>query len=161
LHPQRAGATDPAAAAIRLWKAMALALLCAARRAPTIPGTRTTRSARARRSWAGPSSPQRRSSGIYYNPAGICDTRRLNVSVSASLYGIERQSQGAIRLGAGTFSIATLNDLNVIPGEVGLIKGVGRMDERGAAIAYGFDVTVPSFRAYGPTRRSRSRRKPG
>jgi len=144
------GATDPAAAAIRLWKAMALALLCAAAaraddsRYQDYPvGSRATGLGGAFVALSDDPS------GIYYNPAGICDTRRLNVSVSASLYGIERQSQGTIRLGAGTFSIATLNDLNVIPGEVGLIKGVGRMDERGAAIAYGFDVTVPSFRAYG------------
>ncbi|HEY4769636.1 MAG TPA: thiamine phosphate synthase, partial [Myxococcales bacterium] len=144
------GAADPAAAAIRLWKAMALALLCAAAaraddsRYQDYPvGSRATALGGAFVALSDDPS------GIYYNPAGICDTRRLNVSVSASLYGIERQSQGAIRLGAGTFSIATLNDLNVIPGEVGLIKGVGRMDERGAAIAYGFDVTVPSFRAYG------------
>ena len=144
------GAADPAAAAVRLWKAVALVLLCAAAaraddsRYQDYPvGTRAMALGGAFVALSDDPS------GLYYNPAGICDTHRLNVSVSASLYGVERQSQGAIRLGAGTFSIATLNDLNVIPGEVGLIKGVGRMDERGAAIAYGFDVTVPSFRAYG------------
>ena len=88
-------------------------------------------------------------SGLYYNPAGICDARRTNVNVSASLYGIERQSQGAIRIAEGTFSLATLDTLNVIPGEAGLLKGVGKLDDRGTPFAYGFDVTVPSFRSYG------------
>ena len=64
-------------------------------------------------------------SGLFYNPAGVCDTHRLNVSVSASLYGIERQSQGAIQLNTGSFSVATLN---VIPGEAGLLKGFGKIN---------------------------------
>ena len=88
-------------------------------------------------------------SGLYYNPAGICDSRRTNVNVSASLYGFERQSRGAIQIDRGTFSLATLDTLNVIPGEAGLIKGVGKLDARGTPFAYGFDVTVPSFRSYG------------
>lgn len=88
-------------------------------------------------------------SGLYYNPAGICDARRTNVNVSASLYGIERQSQGRIELGRGTFSLAALDTLNVIPGEAGLLKGVGKLDDRGTPFAYGFDVTVPAFRSYG------------
>ena len=88
-------------------------------------------------------------SGLYYNPAGICDARRLNVSVSASLYGIERQSRDSIGIDRTTFSLATLNSLNVIPGEAGLLKGVGELDARGTPWAFGFDVTVPSFRSYG------------
>ncbi len=88
-------------------------------------------------------------SGLFYNPAGICDARRLNVSVSASLYGIERQSRGSLGIDRSTFSLATLNTLNVIPGEAGLLKGVGALDERGTPWAFGFDVTVPSFRSYG------------
>ena len=85
-------------------------------------------------------------SGLFYNPAGVCDTHRLNVSVSASLYGIERQSQGAIQLNTGSFSVATLN---VIPGEAGLLKGFGKIEGRGVPFALGFDVSVPSFRSYG------------
>ena len=88
-------------------------------------------------------------SGLYYNPAGICDARRTNVNVSASLYGFERQSRGSIQIDRGTFSLATLDTLNVIPGEAGLLKGVGKLDARGTPFAYGFDVTVPSFRSYG------------
>ena len=88
-------------------------------------------------------------SGLYYNPAGICDARRLNVSVSASLYGFERQSHGSIDLGKGTFSLAGLSSINVIPGEAGLIKGVGALDDRGTPWAFGFDVTVPNYRTYG------------
>jgi long-chain fatty acid transport protein len=85
-------------------------------------------------------------SGLYYNPAGVCDSHRLNVSVSASLYGIEKQSQGAIQIDSGSFTLATLN---VIPGEAGILKGFGPLDARGTKFALGFDVSVPSFRSYG------------
>lgn len=89
-------------------------------------------------------------SGLTYNPAGACDMHKLNVNVSASLYGLERQSRGDLNLvGAGTFSLATLSNLNVIPGEAGFLKGFGAQDARGSEYAAGFDVTVPSFRTYG------------
>ncbi|MGZ6144140.1 MAG: hypothetical protein ACXWLM_12435, partial [Myxococcales bacterium] len=142
---------DPAAAAIALWKAVAIALLLAAlparaddsryqdfpvgSRATTLGGAFVALS----------DDP----SGLYYNPAGICDARKLNVNVSASLYGFERQSRGTITIDRGTFSLAALNELNVIPGEAGLLKGVGKLDDRGTPFAYGFDVTVPQFRSYG------------
>ena len=86
-------------------------------------------------------------SGLFYNPAGVCDARRYNVSVSASLYGVERSSRnGRIDLGTSTFA---LNTINVIPGEAGFIKGIGPLDTRGTPLAIGFDVSVPSFRSYG------------
>ena len=86
-------------------------------------------------------------SGLFYNPAGVCDARRYNVSVSASLYGVERSSRnGRIDLGTSTF---TLNTINVIPGEAGFLKGIGPLDARGTPLAIGFDVSVPSFRSYG------------
>jgi hypothetical protein len=88
-------------------------------------------------------------SGLTYNPAGICDSRQLNVSVSASLYGLERQGQGSINVDKTTFSLATLATLNVIPGEAGLVKSYGKLDDVGAPFAIGFDVSVPSFRSYG------------
>lgn len=88
-------------------------------------------------------------SGLFYNPAGICDARKVNVSVSASLYGIERQGRDSVGIDRSTFSLATLNSLNVIPGEAGLTKGMGALDARGTPFAFGFDVTVPSFRSYG------------
>jgi thiamine-phosphate pyrophosphorylase len=88
-------------------------------------------------------------SGLFYNPAGICDTRKTNVNVSASLYGYEQQTRGSIQIGSGQFSLDALNQLNVIPGEAGILKGIGELDERGARIAYGFDLTVPEFRNYG------------
>ena len=145
------GAPDAAAAAIRLWQAIALALLCCAfgaraddTRYQDYPiGTRAMALGGAFVALSDDPS------GLYYNPAGICDTRRLNVSVSASLYGLERQSTtGRISIGANTFSIAGLAELNVIPGEAGMIQGAGTLDERGAAYAYGFDVSVPSFRSF-------------
>ena len=145
------GARDPAAAAVALWKAIALCLLLCAlparaddSRYQDFPvGSRATALGGAFVALSDDPS------GLYYNPAGICDARKLNVNVSASLYGFERQSRGAITIGSGTFSLASLNQLNVIPGEAGLLKGVGALDERGTPFAYGFDVTVPQFRSYG------------
>ena len=144
------GARDPAAAAIALWKALAILLLFAAlparaddSRYQDFPvGSRATALGGAFVALSDDPS------GLYY-PAGICDARKLNVNVSASLYGFERQSRGAITIGSGTFSLASLNELNVIPGEAGLLKGIGDLDERGTPFAYGFDVTVPQFRSYG------------
>ncbi len=144
------GASDPAAAAIRLWQAITLALLLCASSASADDARYQdypigTRAMALGGAFVALSDDP---SGLYYNPAGICDTRRLNVSVSASLYGLERQSTtGKISIGPGTFSIAGLAELNVIPGEAGMIKGAGKLDERGASWAYGFDVSVPSFRS--------------
>jgi hypothetical protein len=89
--------------------------------------------------------------GLTYNPAGICDTKDINVSASASLYGVERQSKGTSPgvITGGDFSVATLASLNVIPGEAGSTKAFGAKSEQGSQFAYGFDVTVPSFRSYG------------
>ncbi|MCA1828247.1 MAG: thiamine phosphate synthase [Myxococcales bacterium] len=145
------GAKDPAAAAIALWKAIVLAVVLGAgaaraddSRYQDFPvGSRATALGGAFVALSDDPS------GLYYNPAGICDARKLNVNVSASLYGFERQSRGAITIDRGTFSIAGLNELNVIPGEAGLLKGVGALDDRGTPFAYGFDVTVPQFRSYG------------
>ena len=145
------GAKDPAAAAVALWKALALALLFCAlpARADDSRYQDYPVGSRALALGGAFAALSDDPSGLSYNPAGICDSRRLNVSVSASLYGIERQSRGAIQIDRGTFSIAGLNTLNVIPGEAGLIKGVGPVDERGTPFAYGFDVTVPAYRSYG------------
>jgi len=135
------GASDPAAAAIRLWQAITLALLLCASSASADDARYQdypigTRAMALGGAFVALSDDP---SGLYYNPAGICDTRRLNVSVSASLYGLERQSTtGKISIGPGTFSIAGLAELNVIPGEAGMIKGAGKLDERGASWAYGF-----------------------
>jgi thiamine-phosphate pyrophosphorylase len=145
------GARDPAAAAIALWKAVALALLLCALPARADDSRYQDFPVGSRAVALGGAfvALSDDPSGLYYNPAGICDSRRFNVSVSASLYGIERQSRGAIQIDRGTFSIATLNTLNVIPGEAGLLKGVGPLDDRGTPFAYGFDVTVPAYRSYG------------
>ena len=145
------GARDPAAAAIALWKAIAIALfLCAMpARADDSRYQDFPVGSRALALGGAFVALSDDPSGLFYNPAGICDARKLNVNVSASLYGFERQSRGPITLDRGTFSLATLNELNVIPGEAGLIKGVGALDERGTPFAYGFDITMPQFRSYG------------
>ena len=147
-------ARDPGAAAVALWKAvgaavLALLLASAAARADDSRYQDFPVGSRATALGGAFVALSDDPSGLYYNPAGICDARRTNVNVSASLYGFERQSQGKIELGRGTFSLAALDTLNVIPGEAGLLKGVGKLDDRGTPFAYGFDVTVPAFRSYG------------
>lgn len=145
------GTKDPAAAAVKLWKAIALALLLCAGAARADDSRYQDYPVGSRAMVLGGAfvALSDDPSGLYYNPAGICDARRLNVNVSASLYGFERQSRGSIQIGGGTFSLAALNELNVIPGEAGLLKGVGALDDRGTPFAYGFDVTVPQFRSFG------------
>jgi len=145
------GAKDPAAAAVKLWKAIALALLLCAGAARADDSRYQDYPVGSRAMVLGGAfvALSDDPSGLYYNPAGICDARRLNVNVSASLYGFERQSRGTIQIGSGTFTLAGLNELNVIPGEAGLLKGVGALDDRGTPFAYGFDLTVPQFRSYG------------
>src|SRR5205085_928366 len=92
------GAADPAAAAIALWKAIVLALLLCALPARADDSRYQDYPVGSRALALGGAfvALSDDPSGLYYNPAGICDSRRLNVSVSASLYGIERQNRGAI-----------------------------------------------------------------
>ncbi|HEX4381889.1 MAG TPA: thiamine phosphate synthase [Myxococcales bacterium] len=144
------GARDPAAAALRLFQALALALLCALpARADDSRYQDYPVGSRAMALGGAFVALSDDPSGLYYNPAGICDTRKLNVNVSASLYGYEQQTRGSIKLGNGSFTLGNLAQVNVIPGEAGILKGVGKLDERGTPFAYGVDVTVPQFRNYG------------
>lgn len=81
-------------------------------------------------------------SGLYYNPAGIVDVTRNNLSVSTSLYGVESTSP----VGLASLDIAHLA-LNIIPSEVGSTNLIGkpRLGES-AKMVWGFDVAVPSSR---------------
>lgn len=87
-------------------------------------------------------------SGLYYNPAGLTDVKRLSLSVSTSLYGIE---SGDVSPGDGQNKLADASnlsfaDVNIIAGEVGGVKTFNLHPQRGADFALGFAVEVPSYR---------------
>jgi long-chain fatty acid transport protein len=81
-------------------------------------------------------------SGLFYNPAGIVDVTRNNLSVSTSLYGLESTSP----VGLASIDIAHLA-LNIIPSEVGSTNIIGKpkLGESARAV-WGLDVMVPSSR---------------
>ncbi|MDP7039507.1 MAG: hypothetical protein QGI45_10145 [Myxococcota bacterium] len=90
-------------------------------------------------------------SGLYYNPAGIVDSRELRLQVSTSLYGFER---GELREdfylpvpGVEDLNIA-FTELIIVPASAGFIKTFGEKDEYGQhKQAYALSVLVPSFRS--------------
>ena len=96
------------------------------------------------------------SSGLYYNPAGIVDSRMSSLQISTSLYGFER---GSFDLEALTLPIpgvenldVRFTDLIVVPSSAGGVKTFGKKGPDGTPIeAYAFSVLVPSYRSFAIT----------
>jgi hypothetical protein len=89
-------------------------------------------------------------SGLLYNPAGMADVKRANLSISTSLYGFERTSDGAIFTGLPLTGLPRLtgSDINVIPATAGSVLGLGDLLPDGAhRHAVGFGLMVPSLRS--------------
>lgn len=93
------------------------------------------------------------SSGLYYNPAGIVDVSRANLSISTSLYGFERQLTFAQDLNAQrwldefTGHPVSGSEVNIIPAASGVAWAFGRQVPDGSfphGIALG--LVVPSYR---------------
>ncbi|MEW5854431.1 MAG: hypothetical protein AB2A00_36990 [Myxococcota bacterium] len=87
-------------------------------------------------------------SGLVYNPAGIVDVKRANLSVSTSLYGFERHSGGGIFTGLPLTGLPKLSstDINIIPSSAGTVMGLGELLPDGAhRHAIGFGLMVPSL----------------
>ena len=93
------------------------------------------------------------SSGLYYNPAGIVDVSRANLSISTSLYGFERQLAFADDLGSGRWldefnkHPISGSEINIIPAASGVAWAFGRQVPDGSfphGIAAG--LVVPSYR---------------
>ncbi|MFH1809120.1 MAG: hypothetical protein ABIJ09_10275 [Pseudomonadota bacterium] len=93
------------------------------------------------------------SSGLYFNPAGIVDVRRANLSISSSLYGFERQLSFAGELDGQrwidefTRRPITGAEVNIIPAATGVAWAFGRQLPDGSfphGVALG--AIVPSYR---------------
>jgi hypothetical protein len=89
-------------------------------------------------------------SGIFYNPAGIVDSSRTSVDVSANLYGVEVAVGNSI-LGSLADRVRHIDsvfaDLNIIPMSAGYVRGIGPPDRFGRLQqAYGVAAFVPSYR---------------
>lgn len=87
--------------------------------------------------------------GVFLNPAGIVDVDRANLSISASLYGLELSGQdvfsGAAVLARDGFSAA---DLIVVPSTTGGVTGLGAPMASGRfRHAFAFATAVPHYRA--------------
>ena len=76
-------------------------------------------------------------SGVFYNPAGLVDSSRANISVSASLYGLDRFEVED--------SEAADSTLRIVPGEVGGVFTVDwERETKRAPFAIGFTVLSPT-----------------
>ncbi|MBN2361270.1 MAG: hypothetical protein JXR83_17585 [Deltaproteobacteria bacterium] len=93
------------------------------------------------------------SSGLYFNPAGIVDVRRANLSISTSLYGFERQLALTdiwnLQRWADEFSRRPVTgaEINIIPASGGVAWAFGRQLPDGSfphAVAAG--AVVPAYR---------------
>lgn len=93
------------------------------------------------------------SSGLYFNPAGIVDVRRANLSISTSLYGFERQYALAnawnFQQMASEFSRRPVTgaEINIIPASGGVAWAFGDRQPDGSfrhAVAAG--LVVPAYR---------------
>ena len=93
------------------------------------------------------------SSGLYFNPAGIVDVRRANLSISTSLYGFERQyalsDAWNVQQMAGEFSRRPVTgaEINIIPASGGVAWAFGDRQPDGSfrhAVAAG--LVVPAYR---------------
>ena len=93
------------------------------------------------------------SSGLYFNPAGIVDVRRANLSISTSLYGVERQltfeDQPDARAWADELSARPVSgaEINIIPAAAGVALAFGRQLPSGAfphGVAAG--LVIPTYR---------------
>ena len=91
-------------------------------------------------------------SGLFYNPAGIVDSRQLSLQVSTSLYGFERGSYNVdvITLpipGVDSLSVE-FTDLIIVPVSAGAVKTFGKKGPDGLPTqAYSFSIMVPSYRS--------------
>jgi hypothetical protein len=89
-------------------------------------------------------------SGMFYNPAGIVDSTRSSVSLSANLYGIEMAVGDDIfqTVGARIADIKTVfTDLRIVPSAAGFVSTFGEPDAQGRKRhAYGLGAFVPSYR---------------
>ena len=86
-------------------------------------------------------------SGLYYNPAGIVDSRHHSVQVSTNLYGLEVSDTFFNALGQVGELQTVFADLNIIPSSAAF-TGVLDADDEGRPItSYALGSFVPSYRS--------------
>lgn len=92
-------------------------------------------------------------SGLWYNPSGLVDGARHNVSINTTLYGIDRQLTYVKELDPARLLLElhkyplTGAEINVIPAAGGASFGLGAPAADGSfRHALGFGMLVPSFR---------------
>ncbi len=86
-------------------------------------------------------------SGIFYNPAGLVDVSRSNLSIATSFYGMELNGGDVIEnanfLTSGAISAA---DLIILPSSSGGVIGLGKPLSNGAyRHAFAFGTAVPKY----------------
>ena len=91
-------------------------------------------------------------SGLFYNPAGLVDVSRSNLSIATSFYGIELGGQNleenANILSSGGISAA---DLIILPSASGGVIGLGKPLANGSyrhAVAFGTAVPKYTYRVF-------------
>lgn len=86
-------------------------------------------------------------SGIFYNPAGIVDSRHTNIQLSTNLYGIESTDTFFSAVGQVADLNTVFTELNIIPSSAAF-TGVLKRDALDRPItSYGLGLFVPSFRS--------------
>ncbi|MEC9465548.1 MAG: hypothetical protein VX834_07180 [Myxococcota bacterium] len=88
-------------------------------------------------------------SGIFYNPAGIVDSRHSSLQVSTNLYGFERGGYDEIATLPGVENLnIDFTELIIVPSSAGVIRTLGELLPNGLpGQAVGLSVVVPSFRS--------------
>lgn len=86
-------------------------------------------------------------SGIFYNPAGIVDSRHIRVQLSTNLYGIESTDTFFSAVGQVTDLNTVFTELNIIPSSAAFTGVLERNEEGEPKTSYGLGLFVPSFRS--------------
>ena len=88
-------------------------------------------------------------SGLFYNPAGIVDSRHSSLQVSTNLYGFERGGYDEIATLPGVENLnIDFTELIIVPSSAGVIRALGDPLPNGLpGQAVGLTVVVPSFRS--------------
>lgn len=86
-------------------------------------------------------------SGLYYNPAGIVDSRHHSVQIGTNLYGLEVSDTFVQAFGVVGDLESVFADLNIIPSSTAY-TGVLDADENGRPVtSYALGSFIPSYRS--------------
>ncbi|MCB9648375.1 MAG: hypothetical protein H6730_17510 [Deltaproteobacteria bacterium] len=86
-------------------------------------------------------------SGLYYNPAGIVDSRHHSVQISTNLYGLEVADTFFDALGQVGELQTVFADLNIIPSSAAFTGVIDADDDGKPTTSYALGSFVPSYRS--------------